>query len=122
GRRRVSRRRVSRYLQWTDAYTRTYSSEAAQPEAGVRMGVEEYALRGSSRQIHAIPEATDFGTPPRVTKSRWKGPQSRPSTRPGINVPCRHLTVEFRDRTALTLFFSVCYGKAGMAAPAGHGD
>jgi hypothetical protein len=41
---------------------------------------------------------------PRVTKSRQKGPENRPFTRPGINVPGRCPTVEFRDRPALALF------------------
>ena len=41
----------------------------------------------------------------RVTKSRSKGPESRSFTGPGINVPSRRPTAEFRDGPALELFF-----------------
>ena len=42
---------------------------------------------------------------PRVTESLGKGPECRPVTRPGINVPRRRPTVEFRDGPALALVF-----------------
>ena len=42
---------------------------------------------------------------PRIAKSGWEGPESRPITHPGINVPGRRPTVEFRAWPALALFF-----------------
>src|SRR4051794_1233721 len=42
---------------------------------------------------------------PRVTKTGSGKPENRPKSHPGINVPRRCSTAEFRDGQTLTLFF-----------------
>ena len=52
-----------------------------------------------------VPKRDSIGTLPQSNQISLKRPENRPFTRPAINVPGHHPTVEFRDRLALALFF-----------------